>query len=87
MFYSLFSVLMLSSIHIASALPSTGGFVKRDDTRNNGIHLAVEPHCGSKYGEAMDINEGLRTLTTYKTVVALGVRSNTVFCIIIMLTY
>lgn len=68
------ALLLLLSASGALALPST--LLRRADnsTRNDGIHLAIGPTCGSKYGNATDINEGLRTLTTYKTIVSFGVR-------------
>ncbi|KIO31733.1 carbohydrate esterase family 16 protein [Tulasnella calospora MUT 4182] len=57
----------------AFAAASSALLIKRDDAeRNDGIHLAVGPHCGSAKGNATDVNEGLRTLTTYKTVVSFG---------------
>jgi hypothetical protein len=70
------ALLLLLSASCALGLPSTTAPVLRrvDSTRNNGIHLAIGPTCGSKGGNATDINEGLRTLGTYKTIVSFGVR-------------
>ncbi|KAG8999608.1 hypothetical protein FRB90_012033 [Tulasnella sp. 427] len=63
---------ILLAVSFVSA--STALFVKRDNSteRNDGIHLAVGPHCGSAKGNATDVNEGLRTLTTYTTIVSFG---------------
>lgn len=41
--------------------------------RNDGIHLAIGPRCGTAGGPAMDVNEGLLALTTYTTIVSFGV--------------
>ncbi|KAG8914573.1 hypothetical protein FRC01_004004, partial [Tulasnella sp. 417] len=61
-------ILLTAFVAASSAL-----LIKRDDAeRNDGIHLAIGPHCGSAKGNATDVNEGLRTLTTYKTVVSFG---------------
>ena len=57
------SILFAAFVSASAAL-----LVKHDDAeRNDGIHLAVGPHCGSAKGNATDVNEGLRTLTTYTT--------------------
>ncbi|KAG8915608.1 hypothetical protein FRC01_003576 [Tulasnella sp. 417] len=62
------SILFAAFVTASSAL-----LIKRDDAlRNDGIHLAIGPHCGSAKANATDVNEGLRTLTTYKTIVAFG---------------
>ncbi|KAG9044848.1 hypothetical protein FS837_007405 [Tulasnella sp. UAMH 9824] len=67
------SVLFVAFVAASSAL-----LIKRDDAeRNDGIHLAIGPHCGSAKGNATDVNEGLRTLTTYKTVVSFGAGGRT----------
>ncbi|KAG8915607.1 hypothetical protein FRC01_003575, partial [Tulasnella sp. 417] len=61
-------ILLAAFVAASSAL-----LIRRDDAeRNDGIHLAIGPHCGSAKGNATDVNEGLRTLTTYKTVVSFG---------------
>lgn len=41
---------------------------------NDGIVLAVSPHCGAATGNATDINEGVPAIATFKTIVAFGVR-------------
>jgi hypothetical protein len=76
MLHAVSALLLLLSASYALALPSTTAPVLRrvDSTRNNGIHLAIGPTCGSKGGNATNINEGLRTLGTYKTIVSFGVR-------------
>lgn len=41
--------------------------------RNNGIHLAVEPRCGTLDGETFDINAGIYP-ERFQTIVSFGVR-------------
>ncbi|KAG8892503.1 hypothetical protein FRC00_011942 [Tulasnella sp. 408] len=62
-----------SVVFAAFVAASSALLIKRDDPeRNDGIHLAIGTHCGSAKGNATDVSEGLRTLTTYKTVVSFG---------------
>ena len=49
--------------------------IRAQTTGNDGVHLAIGPSCGSAKENATDVNEGLRTLTTYKTIVSFGVGS------------
>ena len=66
MFYSLFRYLALTSVisHIEGATAPI---------RNDGIHLAVGPKCGSLSGAPADVNAGLLPLKSYKTLVTFGV--------------
>lgn len=47
---------------------------RRSLDRNDGIHLAVSPKCGSLSGSTSDANAGIE-LGRYKTIVSFGVRS------------
>ncbi|KZV95767.1 carbohydrate esterase family 16 protein [Exidia glandulosa HHB12029] len=43
-----------------------------DTVRNDGIHLAIGPHCGTADGAPMDVNTGLADLKTFSTIVSFG---------------
>jgi hypothetical protein len=45
----------------------------KDANTNDGITLAVSPQCGSATGTATDLNEGIASLSTFKTIVSFGV--------------
>ncbi|TFK42074.1 hypothetical protein BDQ12DRAFT_663333 [Crucibulum laeve] len=53
---------ILATVHVASAI-----VLPRD-----GVHLAVSPKCGSFSGAPADVNAGLKSLSSYKTVVSFG---------------
>ena len=52
--------------------------IRAQTTGNDGVHLAIGPSCGSAKENVTDVNEGLRTVTTYKTIVSFGVRNQKV---------
>jgi hypothetical protein len=81
------AAIFLLSASCALALPSLSSLRRAESaTPNDGIRLVIGPTCGSKGGNVTDINEGLRTLSTYKTIVSFGVRcpsfSLTSFCVV-----
>ncbi|KZV95771.1 hypothetical protein EXIGLDRAFT_714931 [Exidia glandulosa HHB12029] len=43
-----------------------------DAVRNDGIHLAIDTHCGPVEGPPADVNSGLLALETYTTIVSFG---------------
>jgi len=68
-------LLTLAGLQCALARPAgnsqTSMLLARNDSRNDGIHLAVDPRCGSLGGTTADLNAGLNP-GNIRTIVSFG---------------
>ncbi len=70
--YRVFSLMKRSLYCLVALLELAQSLSLRRD-RNDGIHLAVGPHCGTLNGSVSDINAGVNP-SHFKTIVSFGVR-------------
>lgn len=64
-----FAITLIVITHLWAS--ATAAVSRRQSTTD--VHLAVSPNCGSLSGPPADVNNGLKPLTSYNTIVAFGV--------------
>ncbi|KAJ3935698.1 MAG: carbohydrate esterase family 16 protein [Lentinula lateritia] len=63
-----FAITLIVITHLWAS--ATAAVSRRQSTTD--VHLAVSPNCGSLSGPPADVNNGLKPLTSYNTIVAFG---------------
>ncbi|KAE9409878.1 hypothetical protein BT96DRAFT_984223 [Gymnopus androsaceus JB14] len=62
----------LWTISAPAARASSTGLLTSRQTTSAQVHLAVTPNCGNFSGSPADVNQGLKPLSSYATIVAFG---------------